>query len=67
MGVPIAAAPALKVNDEQRAELVRLSRSTSLPHRVVVQAQGLLLAADGIANEEIGRRGLPGPSQGCFG
>jgi len=27
-----------------------------LPHRVVVQARGLLLAADGVANQEIARR-----------
>ncbi len=40
----------------QRAELVVLSRSTSQPHRVVRQAKGLLLAADGVANAEIARR-----------
>ena len=28
----------------------------SLPHRAVVQAKGLLLAADGVANQEIARR-----------
>jgi transposase len=50
------AAPALEVTDEERAELVRLSRSTSLPHRTVVQAKALLMAADGVANEEIARR-----------
>jgi len=31
-------------------------RSTSLAHRVVRQAEGLLWAADGVPNEEIGRR-----------
>src|SRR5215213_3417573 len=31
-------------------------RSSSLPHRRVVQAEALLLAADGVANEEIARR-----------
>jgi transposase len=50
------AGPALDVTDEQRAELVRMSRSTSLPHRTVVQAKALLMAADGVANEEIARR-----------
>ena len=40
----------------QREELVALSRSTSRPHRVVRQARGLLLAADGLANAEIARR-----------
>ena len=57
MGVPtFLAAPALDVTDEQHAELVRMSRSTSLPHRTVVQAKALLMAADGVANEEIARR-----------
>ena len=53
--MPFEPAPALPVSVEQRVELVRLSRSTSLPHRTVVQARGLLLAADGVANEEIAR------------
>ncbi len=33
-----------------------MALSTSLPHRAVVQAKGLLLAADGVANQEIARR-----------
>ena len=33
-----------------------MSRSTSRPHRVVVQAKALLLATDGVANAEIARR-----------
>ena len=33
-----------------------MSRSTTLPHRKVVQAGALLLAADGVANQEIARR-----------
>ncbi len=33
-----------------------MSRSTSRPHRVVLQARALLLAADGVANAEIARR-----------
>ncbi len=33
-----------------------MSRSTVLPHRKVVQARALLLAADGVANEQIARR-----------
>ncbi|MGH3097834.1 MAG: IS630 family transposase [Streptosporangiales bacterium] len=48
-------APALPVNAEQRAELVRMSRSTTLAHRKVVQAKALLLAADGVANEQVAR------------
>jgi transposase len=54
--MPIKTAPALPVSDEQRAELTRLAASTVLAHRVVVQARALLLAADGVANEEIARR-----------
>jgi transposase len=33
-----------------------MSRSTTLPHRMVVQAKALLMAADGVANEEVARR-----------
>jgi len=33
-----------------------MAASTSLPHRQVVQARGLLWASDGVANEEIARR-----------
>ncbi|MQB02186.1 MAG: IS630 family transposase [Actinobacteria bacterium] len=54
--MPIAIAPALTVSDEQRRGLEVMARSTSLPHRKVVQAKALLLAADGVANEEIARR-----------
>jgi transposase len=46
----------LLVSDEQRVELRRMAASTALPHRQVVQARGLLLAADGVANQEIARR-----------
>jgi transposase len=46
----------MPVTGDQRGALMRMSRSTSLPHRVVVQAKGLLLAADGVANQEIARR-----------
>jgi len=48
-------APALPVSAEQRTELMRMSRSSVLPHRVVVQARALLMAADRIANEQIAR------------
>ncbi len=33
-----------------------MARSSTLPHRAVIQARGLLLAADGVANQEIARR-----------
>jgi transposase len=49
-------ARALPVSGDQRVELTRMARSAVLPHRVVVQAKGLLWAADGVANEEIARR-----------
>ena len=49
-------AAALELTDEERAALDEMSRSPSLPHRTVVQARGLLLAADGVANDEIARR-----------
>ena len=51
-----APAAALPLSDEERAVLERLARSTSARHRTVQQAQALLLAADGVANSEIGRR-----------
>jgi transposase len=54
--MPIASAPALSVTDEQRRGLQVMARSSSLPHRKVVQARALLLAAEGVANEEIARR-----------
>jgi len=54
--MPALIAPALPVSEEQRSELRRMSRSTTLRHRSVVQAKALLLAADGVANEEIARR-----------
>jgi transposase len=49
-------AAALPVTDQQRIELGRMAGSSVLPHRQVVQAQALLWAADGVANEEIARR-----------
>ncbi len=44
------------MSDEQRAALERMQRSTSLAHRQVVQAKALLLAADGVATNEVARR-----------
>jgi transposase len=54
--MPIVIAPALPVTDEQRRALEVMARSTSLPHRKVVQAKALLLAGDGVSNEDIARR-----------
>ena len=49
-------APALVVSDEDRVWLAGTASSPSLPHRAVRQAKALLAAADGVNNEEIGRR-----------
>lgn len=49
-------AAALMATAEQRAELERMAACTTLPHRQVVQARGLLWACEGMANDEIGRR-----------
>ena len=54
--MPILVAAPLDVTERERSELERMARSSVLPHRQVRQAQGLLLAADGTANEEIARR-----------
>ncbi len=44
------------MSDEQRMVLGAMARSTSLPHRQVVQARALLLAAEGVATNEVARR-----------
>ena len=54
--MPLMNAPALEVSSEQRDALEVMARSSSLPYRQVVQAEALLLAGDGVANEEIARR-----------
>jgi transposase len=53
--MPVVVAAPLEVSRKQRAELEGMARSSSLPHRVVVQSSALLLAADGVANEAIAR------------
>ena len=50
------AAPPLVVTTEERGELERMARSSSLPHRVVLQAKALLMAADGAAIYETARQ-----------
>jgi transposase len=54
--MPVMIAAPLRVTKRQRWDLEVFARSRSLPHRMVVQAKALLLAADGVANEEIARR-----------
>ena len=53
--MPVVVAASLKVSDADRVALEQMSRSSSLSHRRVCQARGLLLAADGMANEAIAR------------
>jgi transposase len=54
--MPVVSAPPLPMSEEQRAALEWMARSTSLPHRKVVQAKALLLAADGVGTNEVARR-----------
>jgi transposase len=54
--MPVVVAPPLSMTESQRRELTAMARSSSLPHRQVVQARALLLAGEGVANEEIARR-----------
>ena len=48
-----AATSALPVTDEQRSVLEKLIRSRTAPHRDVLRARALLMAADGFANTRI--------------
>jgi hypothetical protein len=54
--MPVMTASALAMTDEQRFQLEAMARSHTLPHRKVLQAQALLLAADGVATNEVARR-----------
>jgi transcriptional regulator with XRE-family HTH domain len=54
--MPIPSAPPLAVTEAQRAALMKMSRSSSLPERQVIAARGLMLAADGVATIEVARR-----------
>jgi len=49
------AAP-LALTDDERAALVKMSRSGTLPERVVTAATGLVLAGQGVANTQIAER-----------
>lgn len=49
------AAPTSRVSDGQRPALSVLTRSQTAAHREVQRATVLLLAAEGIANEQIAR------------
>ena len=52
----VMTAEPLPMTEVQRAALEKMARSTSLPHRKVVQARALLLAADGVGTNEVARR-----------
>lgn len=54
--MPLVIAEPLPMTADQRAELEKMARSTSLPHRKVVHARALLMAADGVATNEVARR-----------
>jgi transposase len=54
--MPVMIAEPLALSRSDRAELERMARSSSRPHRTVRQAKALLWAAEGVANEEIARR-----------
>ena len=54
--MPNHPAPALVITDGQRRELTTWARSRALPQRQVLRARVVLLAADGIPNQEIARR-----------
>ena len=54
--MPLPAALPLEMSVEQRGLLLVMSRSPSLAHRVVRIATALLLAADGVATNEVARR-----------
>jgi transposase len=54
--MPVRVASPLSMSVEQRVVVERMARSLSLPHRKVVQARALLLAADGVPTNEVARR-----------
>lgn len=49
-------APRIELSDEERTTLVKWSRGRSTPSRVVQRANIVLLAADGLENQEIAKR-----------
>jgi len=54
------AAAALALTEGQRLALEIIAKSTTAPHRDVVRARALLLAADGVANTQIAKQaGVP--------
>jgi transposase len=54
--MPVEVARPCPITAEERVVVERMARSSSLPHRKVVQARALLLAADGVGTNEVARR-----------
>jgi transposase len=52
----MSGAPPMRLTKRERASLDQMARSSSLPHRASRQAKALLMAGDGVPNEEIARR-----------
>ena len=50
------AAPPLHLSNDERIQLERCAKSRTMAHRTVVRARALLLAAQGVANNEIGKQ-----------
>ena len=50
------AAPPMPLSDDDRRTLERFAKSRTMAHRTVLRARALLLAADGVANNEIALR-----------
>jgi DNA-binding CsgD family transcriptional regulator len=46
----------IELTDEQRSALESLARSYTLPYRQVIRAQMVLLAAQGLRNDQIAQR-----------
>lgn len=49
-------APGLELSLEERVALEAIASNTTMPHRAVREARGLLMAAEGVANSVIGER-----------
>ncbi|HEY5303272.1 MAG TPA: helix-turn-helix domain-containing protein, partial [Acidimicrobiales bacterium] len=47
------AAPPLSLTDDDRLALEKFAKSRTMAHRTVLRARALLLAAQGVANNEI--------------
>ena len=54
--MPLPPPPALEMSPQQREALEQIGRASAREHREVRVAQALLLAADGVGTNEIGRR-----------